>query len=66
MLHRTILDAGAPRASTTTAVRWSRRSPCWACERLAIATPYIAAVTERLVTFLAEHGVETVAARASG
>lgn len=65
VLHRTILDAGAPRASTTSGALVEALAVL-GVERLAIATPYIAAVTDRLVTFLAEHRVATVASEGLG
>lgn len=65
VLHRTILDAGAPRASTTSGALVEALAVL-GVSRLAIATPYIAAVTERLVGFLADHRVETVASEGLG
>jgi len=55
-----MLDAGAPRAITTSGALVS------ACEalgvrRIAVVTPYVAAVTARLLAFLAEYGITTTA-----
>ncbi|WP_458788564.1 maleate cis-trans isomerase family protein [Pseudonocardia phyllosphaerae] len=65
VLHRTILDAGAPRASTTSGALVEALAVL-GVSRVAIATPYVASVTERLVTFLADHHVETVASAGLG
>ena len=65
VLHRTILDAGAPRASTTSGALIEALA-LLGVRRLAIATPYIEAVTSRLVGFLGDHGVDTVASEGLG
>lgn len=58
-LAGSMLSAGAPAATTTsgglvTALR------TLGLRRIAVVTPYIDSVTDRLLTFLAEHGVEVV------
>jgi maleate isomerase len=58
-LHASMMSAGAPAATTTsggliTALR------ALGLARIAVVTPYIDSVTERLLSFLAEHGVEVV------
>jgi maleate isomerase len=58
-LHASMMSAGAPAATTTSgglvaALRALRLT------RIAVVTPYIDSVTERLVSFLGEHGVEVV------
>ena len=65
VLRRTMLDAGAPAACTTSgalveAIR------VLGVSRIAIATPYVEPVTRRLVGFLAEHGVRTVSCEGLG
>ncbi|MBE9373576.1 Asp/Glu racemase [Saccharopolyspora sp. HNM0983] len=58
-------DAGAQRAVTTSGslVRGLRTL---GSVRVAIATPYVASVTDRLVAFFAEHGVQVVASAGLG
>lgn len=58
-LHSSMMTAGAPAATTAsgglvTALR------ALGLGRIAVVTPYIDSVTERLLTFLGEHGVEVV------
>lgn len=58
-LHGSMMSAGAPAATTTSggliaALRALRLS------RIAVVTPYIDSVTERLLSFLGEHRVEVV------
>ena len=58
----------APQHASTPARRRRRRPPArWSialrllgARRIAVVTPYIDSVTDRLLTFLAEHGVEVV------
>jgi maleate isomerase len=65
VLRRTMLEAGAPVATTTSGALVDALA-LLGVHRLAIATPYIPAVTDRLVTFLADHGVATVASEGLG
>lgn len=65
LLRRTMLDAGAPTAATTSGALIEALGVL-GISRLAIATPYIEAVTDKLVGFLAEHGVHTVASDGLG
>ncbi|POM23333.1 Arylmalonate decarboxylase [Actinomadura rubteroloni] len=53
-------DAGAPAATTTSGALVDALA-LLGVRRLAVVTPYIDAVTQRLLTFLAEHGVGVVA-----
>ncbi len=65
LLVRTMVDAGAPAACTTSGAMVEAlallgvRSP-------AIATPYVDDVTDRLIDYLAENGVRTVASNGLG
>ncbi|HWC78513.1 MAG TPA: Asp/Glu racemase [Pseudonocardiaceae bacterium] len=54
-----ILAAGAP-AATTTSGALIQALELLDVRRLAVVTPYIDSVTERLLTFLTEHGVEVI------
>lgn len=59
-LVQTMRAAGAP-AAVTTSGALTEALHVLGVKRLAIATPYIEPVTERLLSYLAETGVETVA-----
>ncbi|MFD0684647.1 maleate cis-trans isomerase family protein [Actinomadura fibrosa] len=64
-LHGTMLAAGAPAAATTSgALVESLR--LLDVHRVAVVTPYIDAVTDRLVSFLGEHGITVVASVGMG
>ncbi|AEA23287.1 Asp/Glu racemase [Pseudonocardia benzenivorans] len=65
VLRRTMLEAGAPTVSTTSGALVEALQ-LLGVRRLAVATPYIDAVTDRLASFLAEHEVETVARQGLG
>lgn len=65
VLRRTMLDAGAPTACTTSGALIDALATL-GVSRLAIATPYIEPVTVKLVGYLAEHGVRTVASEGLG
>ncbi|MHA6796554.1 maleate cis-trans isomerase family protein [Pseudonocardia bannensis] len=65
VLRRTMLEAGAPAVSTTSGAL-AEALRVLGVHRLAIATPYIAAVTARLVRYLREHDVETVSSEGLG
>ncbi|HYH32130.1 MAG TPA: Asp/Glu/hydantoin racemase, partial [Pseudonocardia sp.] len=65
VLRRTIEDAGAPVATTTSGALIDALRVL-GIARLAIATPYVEPVTRRLVAYLAEHGVRTVASEGLG
>ncbi|MCF7551130.1 Asp/Glu racemase [Pseudonocardia sp. WMMC193] len=65
VLTRTMCEAGAP-VATTTSGALVEALHLLGVRRLAIATPYIQPVTDRLVTFLADSGVETVASEGLG
>jgi maleate isomerase len=65
LLVRTMVDAGAPAARTTSGAMVEALS-LLGIRSLAIATPYIDDVTDRLVGYLAEHGVRTVASNGLG
>ncbi len=58
-LHASMMSAGAP-AATTTSGGLVQALRALGLTRIAVVTPYIDSVTERLLTFLAEHGVEVV------
>lgn len=58
-LRGSILDAGAPASVTTSGALISALATIDA-SRIAVVTPYVDSVTERLVSYLAEHGIETV------
>ncbi|WP_158888507.1 maleate cis-trans isomerase family protein [Amycolatopsis anabasis] len=53
-----MLDAGAP-AAVTTSGALVRACDALGVRRLAVITPYVDEVTDRLVRFLAEHGIRT-------
>jgi len=65
LLVRTMVDAGAPAARTTSGAMIEALN-LLGIRSLAIATPYIDEVTDRLVAYLAEHGVHTVASNGLG
>jgi maleate isomerase len=65
LLVRTMVDAGAPAACTTSGALVEALDVL-GVRKLAIATPYIDSVTSRLVGFLAEQGVQTVASSGLG
>jgi maleate isomerase len=65
LLVRTMLDMGAPAARTTSGALVEALGVL-GVHKLAIATPYIEAVTARLVGYLAENGVRTVASNGLG
>lgn len=65
ILRRTIMDAGAPASCTTSGALVAALRQL-GVTKLAIATPYVEPVTRRLVGFLAEHGVRTVASEGLG
>jgi maleate isomerase len=65
VLRRTMLEAGAPTVSTTSGALVEALQ-LLGIRRLAVATPYIDAVTDRLASFLGEHEVETVARQGLG
>lgn len=55
-LHRTLVDAGASAAVTTSgALVQALEALC--VDRIAVVTPYVDSVTDRLLAYLAEHGV---------
>lgn len=55
-----ILSAGAPAASTTSGGLIAALGVL-GLQRIAVVTPYIDSVTERLLVFLVEHGIDVVA-----
>ena len=65
VLRRTMEDAGAPAACTTSGALIAALREL-GITRLAIATPYVEPVTRRLVAYLAEHGVRTVSSEGLG
>ncbi|MBO0877418.1 MAG: Asp/Glu racemase, partial [Pseudonocardia sp.] len=65
LLVRTMVDAGAPAACTTSGALVDALR-LLGVRTLAIATPYVDEVTARLVSYLAEHGVSTVASNGLG
>ena len=65
LLTRTMIDAGAPAACTTSGALVEALA-LLGVRNLAIATPYVDEVTARLVGFLSEHGVQTVASSGLG
>jgi maleate isomerase len=65
VLRRTMLDAGAPAACTTSGALIDALRTL-GVTGLAIATPYIDAVTVRLVAYLAEHAIRTVSSEGLG
>lgn len=58
-LHASMMSAGAP-AATTTSGGLVAALHALRLRRIAVVTPYIDSVTERLLTFLGEHQVEVV------
>jgi maleate isomerase len=60
LLRGSILDAGAP-AATTTSGALVESLALLDTRRIAVVTPYIDTVTERLIHFLGEHQIEVVA-----
>jgi maleate isomerase len=58
-LHASMVAAGAP-AATTTSGGLVAALHALRLRRIAVVTPYIDSVTERLLSFLGEHGVEVV------
>ncbi|MBB4935115.1 maleate isomerase [Lipingzhangella halophila] len=58
-LRGSILDAGAPAAVTTSGALISALATINA-NRIAVVTPYVDSVTERLISFLSGHNIETV------
>ncbi|GAA3759600.1 maleate cis-trans isomerase family protein [Salinactinospora qingdaonensis] len=58
-LHNSILEAGAPAAVTTSGAMVQALEALHA-RRIAVVTPYVDSVTDRLLGYLGEHGVETV------
>jgi len=58
-LHASMMSAGAP-AATTTSGGLVAALAALGLTRIAVVTPYIDSVTERLLSFLGEHGVEVV------
>lgn len=65
LLVRTMVDAGAPAACTTSGALIEALG-LLGIRKLAIATPYVDTVTSRLVDYLAEHRVRTVASNGLG
>jgi maleate isomerase len=65
VLRRTMEDAGAPAACTTSGALIAALRMLGVTQ-LAIATPYVQPVTQRLVAYLAEHGVRTVSSEGLG
>lgn len=59
-LSESILAAGAP-VSTTTSGALVESLGLLGARRISVVTPYIDTVTERLLTFLSEYGIEVVA-----
>jgi maleate isomerase len=55
-LHRTMVDAGAPAAVTTSGALIQALDALGA-DRIAVVTPYVDSVTDRLLAYLAEHSV---------
>lgn len=60
LIRAAMLDGGAPRAITASGALLEALAEVGA-SRVAIATPYVSDVTDHLVEFLAEAGIETVA-----
>ncbi|WP_459707717.1 maleate cis-trans isomerase family protein [Actinophytocola sp. KF-1] len=58
-LHASMMSAGAP-AATTTSGGLVQALRALGLTRIAVVTPYIDSVTDRLLSFLTEHGVEVV------
>jgi maleate isomerase len=59
-LHASMMAAGAPSATTTSGGLIAALRAL-GLTRIAVVTPYIDSVTERLLSFLAEHGIEVIA-----
>ncbi|MFD0774853.1 Asp/Glu racemase [Streptomonospora algeriensis] len=57
-LRQSILDAGAP-AAVTTSGALIQALEALAVRRIAVVTPYVDSVTDRLLDYLADHGVES-------
>ncbi|WP_017596300.1 maleate cis-trans isomerase family protein [Nocardiopsis potens] len=57
-LHRAILDAGAP-AAVTTSGALIQALEALRLRRIAVVTPYVDSVTDRLLAYLDEHSVQT-------
>ena len=55
-LHRVMLAAGAPRAVTTSGALIQALGAL-DVDRIAVVTPYVDSVTDRLLSYLAEHGI---------
>ncbi|MDA8371897.1 MAG: Asp/Glu racemase [Nocardiopsaceae bacterium] len=64
-LHQSILDAGAPTAVTTSGAL-IRALSALDVRRVAVVTPYVDSVTERLLGFLGEHNVDTTSSSGLG
>ncbi|GHD25010.1 maleate cis-trans isomerase family protein [Nocardiopsis kunsanensis] len=56
-LHHTMVGAGAPHAVTTSGAL-VRALGAMDLDRIAVVTPYVDSVTDRLLSYLGEHGVE--------
>ncbi|WP_028648108.1 Asp/Glu racemase [Nocardiopsis sp. CNT312] len=56
-LHRTMAEAGAP-AAVTTSGALIRALEALDLTRIAVVTPYVDSVTDRLLSYLGEHGTE--------
>lgn len=65
LLVRTMVDAGAPAACTTSGALIEALE-LLGVRKLAIATPYVDEITSLLVAYLAENGVRTVASSGLG
>jgi maleate isomerase len=65
LLVRTMIDAGAPAACTTSGALVEALA-LLGVRQLAIATPYVDDVTDRLISYLAEYNVRTVASNGLG
>ncbi|WP_181782023.1 maleate cis-trans isomerase family protein [Pseudonocardia pini] len=65
VLRRTMIEAGAP-VATTTSGALVEALHLLDVRNLAIATPYIQPVTDRLVGYLADSGIQTVASEGLG
>ncbi|GAB3477693.1 maleate cis-trans isomerase family protein [Nocardiopsis coralliicola] len=57
-LSQAILDAGAPAAVTTSGAMIDALEAL-GLRRIAVVTPYVDSVTDRLLAYLGEHGIET-------
>ncbi|MDT0301862.1 maleate cis-trans isomerase family protein [Streptomonospora wellingtoniae] len=57
-LRQSILDAGAPAAVTTSGAT-IQALEALDVHRIAVVTPYVDSVTERLLNYLSEHGIES-------